>query len=70
MIGFGTFKITKSVKYPSIPIYIDKTSTVDTLEGSFCCLLTGPEYIIAKQQGCNIEIKSAFLYPSDWEAHS
>ena len=60
----GTFKFPKSVKYPSIPIYIDKTSTVYPLsESSF---LTGPEYILAKRQGCTFDVKSAFyIYPKE-----
>jgi hypothetical protein len=67
-----TFKYPKSVKDPSIPNYIDKTSTVYPLECSFLfvcvCLLTGPEYLLAKQQGCKIEINSACI-SSQTEKH-
>jgi len=45
------------VQYPSIPYYIDKT-TVYPLSGS--SFLTGPEYILARNQGWYFKIKSAF----------
>ena len=54
----GDFEFPSNVKYPSIPCYIDKTSTVYPLSGS--CYLTGPEYVLALRQGCEIDIKSAF----------
>ena len=57
----GTFKFPDNTKYPSIPCYIDKTTTVYPLFGT--CLLTGPEYILAKNQGCSINIISAFYIP-------
>jgi hypothetical protein len=47
----GTFNFPSDLKYPSIPCYIDETTTVYPLKGS--CLLTGPEYNFAKLQGCN-----------------
>jgi hypothetical protein len=58
LIVNGDFKFPQTVKYPSIPCYVDKTSTVYPLEGT--CYLTGPEYWLARQQGCVFEIKSAF----------
>jgi len=61
LIVNGTFRFPDSVKYPSIPCYVDKTTTVYPLNGK--CLLTGPEYILAKQQGCEIKMKSAFYIP-------
>lgn len=61
LIVNASFKFAKGVKYPSIPCYIDKNSTVYPLEGTG--LLTGPEYLLAKKQGCEIEIKSAFYIP-------
>lgn len=64
MAGFvilhGDFKFPKKVKYPSIPCYIDEKATVYPLEGS--CLITGPEFILAKNQGCEFEIKSIFFF--------
>ena len=32
------------------------------------CLLTGPEYILAKKQGCNIEMNSVFYIPPTEES--
>jgi hypothetical protein len=53
------FNFPKNVKYPSIPCYIDKTTTVYPLNGDNA-FLTGPEYWLAKQQGCEFKIISAF----------
>ena len=50
-------KFNSNVQYPSIPYYIDKT-TVYPLSGS--SFLTGPEYILARNQGWYFKIKSAF----------
>lgn len=52
------FIFDSNVKYPSIPCYIDKTSTVYPLSGE--CYLTGPEYILALKQGVKFTFKSAF----------
>ena len=52
------FKFPDDTKYPSLPCYLDKTATVYPLQGS--CVLTGPEFVLAKQQNCKIDIKSAF----------
>ena len=52
------FKFPCDLKYPSIPCYIDKTTTVYPLNGS--AYLTGPEYLLAKHQGCVFDIKSVF----------
>lgn len=63
MIGYlmvnAFFKFPNGVKYPSIPCYVDKTTTVYPLEGEG--FLTGPEYLLAKNQGCQFTIKSAFM---------
>lgn len=58
LIVNGILKFSNDVKYPSIPCYIDKTSTIYLLESS--CLLIGPEYLLAKRQGCIIDINSVF----------
>jgi hypothetical protein len=42
----GDFQFPESVKYPSIPCYVDKGTTIYPLEGD--AFLTGPEYILAK----------------------
>ena len=57
----GTFKFPDCTKYPSIPCYMDKTTTVYPLLGK--CLLTGPEYVLARNQMCEFEFKSAFYIP-------
>jgi hypothetical protein len=41
---------------------VDKTTTVYPLEGQ--ALLTGPEYLLAKNQGCEIKIKTAYYTPA------
>jgi hypothetical protein len=61
LIMNGEFQFPSNVKYPSIPCYVDKTTTVYPLAGT--CFLTGPEYLLALHQGCNILIKSAFYIP-------
>ena len=57
-IIYTLFTFPKSVKYPSIPCYIDKTSTVYPLVGT--SYLTGPEFILARNQGCEFKPKLAF----------
>jgi len=57
----GSFKFPSNTKYPSIPCYLDKSTTVYPLEGS--CILTGVEYLLARNQKCEIEIQSAFFIP-------
>jgi hypothetical protein len=61
----GSFKFPSNVKYPSIPCYIDEASTIYPLEGS--CLLTGPEFIVARNQGCEFKVKSSFYIPPTTE---
>jgi hypothetical protein len=56
-----SFKFPDSTKYPSIPCYVDKATTVYPLSGE--CTLTGPEYLLARNQKCEIKIKSAFYIP-------
>src|SRR5688572_22191105 len=57
----GKFEFPPSVKYPSIPCYIDETTTVYPRAGE--CILTGAEYLVAKDQGCKIEINEGFKIP-------
>jgi len=52
------FTFPHDTKFPSIPCYIDKTTTVYPLTGS--TFLTGPEFLLAKAQGATFDIKSAF----------
>lgn len=57
----GNFKFPVSRKFPSIPGYMDKETTVYPLQGK--CLLSGPEYILALNQKCELNIKYAFYIP-------
>lgn len=41
------FEFPSNVKYPSIPCYVDKTTTVYPLKGT--AFLTGPEFLLAKK---------------------
>jgi hypothetical protein len=55
------FNFSEKVKYPSIPCYLDKTTTVYPLSGE--ALLTGPEFLLAKTQKCDLKIKQAVCVP-------
>lgn len=55
------FSFPKAIKYPSIPCFIDETTTVYPLKGS--ALLTGAEYIVALEQGCYFDIKEIVHIP-------
>lgn len=57
----GTFKFPKTVKFPSIPCHINESTTVYPLEGS--CILTGAEYLLAKNQGCEITVQECYRVP-------
>lgn len=56
-----SFKFKETVKYPSIPCYLDETTTVYPLEGNG--LLTGAEYVLAKKQGCKFQISEIYYIP-------
>lgn len=56
------FEFHPDVKYPSIPCFVDNTTTVYPIKGS--AYLTGPEYLLAKKQGCDFNFKSAFYIHS------
>lgn len=58
----ATFVFPESVKYPSIPCYLDKTTTVYPMEGEG--FLTGPELLLARKQGCQFYVKNAFHIPA------
>ena len=55
------FEFPDTVKYPSIPCFVDNTTTVYPLRGS--AYLTGPEFLLAKRQGCVFKIRSVFYTP-------
>lgn len=58
LIADCEFSFPSDTKYPSIPCYVDKTTTVYPLNGN--AFLTGPELLLAKKQGAKLTIKSAF----------
>jgi hypothetical protein len=62
LIVNGDFEFPKEIKYPSIPCYVDKTTTVYPTKG-VNCFLTGPEFLLARNQGCKFKISAAFYIP-------
>jgi len=56
------FVFSDNVKYPSIPMYVDETTTVYPLEGEGA-VLTGAEYLLAKSQGCQFDIEEVYTIP-------
>jgi hypothetical protein len=57
----GKFKFPDTVKYPSIPCFLDELTTIYPLEGE--CSLTGSEYLTAKKQGCEIDVELVYYIP-------
>ena len=55
------FSFPPDTKYPSIPCFIDETCTIYPLKGS--CVLTGSEYLVAKSQGCELNIAEIHYIP-------
>jgi len=55
------FEFKDNTKFPSIPCFIDKSSTAYPLKGT--AVLTGLEYLLAKNQGCFITVKEAYTIP-------
>jgi len=55
------FSFKDGVKYPSIPCFLDKTTTIYPLKGS--AILTGSEYIVARNIGCVFQIKDIYNIP-------
>jgi hypothetical protein len=49
------------IKYPSIPFYIEDTTTIYPLNGE--AILTGAEYLLAKNQECELQILDIFYIP-------
>lgn len=56
-----TFEFNEGTKYPSIACYLDENTTVYPLKGE--AVLTGSEYLLAKRQGCKLNIKEIFYIP-------
>lgn len=56
-----SFEFPKETKYPSIPCFVDENCTIFPLKGT--AIITGAEYILALEQGCNFSIKSIHQIP-------
>ena len=56
-----TFSFPSTVKYPSIPVYINETTTVYPLNGE--AFLTGAEFILARNQACQFQILEIYHIP-------
>lgn len=56
------FNFPDSVKYPSIPVYVDETTTVYPKSGKGV-VLTGAEYLLAESQNCEIIIEEVYSIP-------
>lgn len=59
------FEFPEKTKYPSIPCNADEITIVYPLRGR--AVLTGLEYLVAVNQGCNIKIEEAFQIPFEKE---
>lgn len=55
------FKFKEDTKFPNIPCFVDNDTDAYVLEGE--SIITGPEYLVAKQNGCDIKIKGGVLIP-------
>jgi hypothetical protein len=55
------FVFPENIKYPSIPVFVNETTTVYPLQGKG--ILTGAEYLLALSQGCKITIDTIFHIP-------
>jgi hypothetical protein len=61
IIEVKKFIFDEKVTYPSIACFADEITTVYPRSGT--ALLTGSEYITAKNQGCDMEIQGGTLIP-------
>lgn len=55
------FLFPEETKFPSIPCFVDQTTTVYPMTGD--CFLTGPEFVLAKNQGCKLTLKRVIMIP-------
>jgi len=60
-IEVKNFSFPDKIIYPSIACYSDEVTTVYPLTGK--AVLTGSEYIVAKNQGCNMDLVGGTLIP-------
>lgn len=57
-----SFTFPDNVKYPSIACQADDTTTVYPLKG-YNVLITGSEYLVARNQGCRFFIEEVYTIP-------
>lgn len=55
------FKFPKDIKYPSIPTRVDDNIDIYPLEGR--STITGSEYLVAKEMGCDLFVKDGVMIP-------
>lgn len=55
------FDFPPTVKYPSIPCFVDENCTIYPVRGSG--VITGSEYLLAQSQGCRLKIHEIHLIP-------
>lgn len=60
-IEVKNFRFPGTIVYPSIPCYSDEVTTVYPQTGK--AVLTGSEYITARNQGCEMELQGGTLIP-------
>lgn len=67
IIKVSGFNFNKYTKYPSIPEFVDETTTVYASSGS--AILTGAEYVLAARvQKCELKIESVYYIPFERKA--
>jgi len=55
------FNFPPETKYPSIPCFVDENCTIFPLRG--VAHLTGAEFLLARNQGCEFEFEEIILIP-------
>lgn len=55
------FRFPMSVQYPSIPTRVDNDVEIYPLKGR--SIITGSEYLAAKNMGCTMDVKECILIP-------
>jgi len=67
-IEVKNFEFNSDILYPSIACYSDEVTTVYPLTGK--AILTGAEYITAKNQGCIMELVGGTIIPFKIKKHA
>jgi hypothetical protein len=56
-----TFKHKENIKFPVFGVKVNTDDTIYSKEGQ--TFITGPEYVVAKNIGCNIHVISGLYIP-------